>query len=103
VCWYSIIYTPPNHLGEAFAELKRVMIPGGQVLLGFQAGSGEPVRRAEAHGTNLPLTNYLHNPSEVGARLEEAGFWLHANVVRAPALGHETTSQGFVFAHRPAK
>lgn len=28
VCWYSIIYTPPEHLEEAFAELARVLRPG---------------------------------------------------------------------------
>jgi ubiquinone/menaquinone biosynthesis C-methylase UbiE len=34
VCWYSIIYTPPDRLGESFAELARVLMPGGYVLLG---------------------------------------------------------------------
>ena len=100
VCWYSIIYTPTDQLGEAFDELMRVLIPGGYVLLGFQAGSGEPIDRAEAHGTHLPLTSYLHSIEEVAAQLEVAGFTIHAKVERAPALEHEMTSQGFVFARR---
>lgn len=100
VCWYSIIYTPPDRLGEAFNELMRVLIPGGYVLLGFQAGSGEPVRRAEAHGTHLPLTSYLHSLDEVAAQLREARFTIYAKVERAPALEHEMTSQGFVCARR---
>ena len=51
VCWYSIIYTPPDRLAEAFGELSRVLTPGGYVLLAFQA-EGEPVHRADAHGTD---------------------------------------------------
>jgi hypothetical protein len=78
----------------------RVLIPGGYVLLGFQAGSGEPIDRAEAHGTHLPLTSYLHSIEEVAAQLGVAGFTIHAKVERAPALEHEMTSQGFVFARR---
>ena len=29
VCWYSIIYTPPECLGDAFSELERVLTPRG--------------------------------------------------------------------------
>src|SRR5271170_231612 len=53
VCWYSIIYTPPDRLAEAFGELARVLMPGGYILLAFQAES-EPVHRADAQGTHLP-------------------------------------------------
>jgi ubiquinone/menaquinone biosynthesis C-methylase UbiE len=102
VCWYSIIYTPPNRLKGAFAELARVLTPGGSVLLGFHAGSGESVHRADAHGTHLPLTSYLHDPREVVSLLEEANFTTYATVIRAPALQHETTPQGFVFGRRAA-
>lgn len=100
VSWYSIIYTPPDQLGEAFNELARVLVPGGYVLLAFQAGGGEPVNRAQAHGTHLPLTSYLHSLQEVAAQLEQARFTMYATAERAPALDHETTSQGFVFARR---
>jgi ubiquinone/menaquinone biosynthesis C-methylase UbiE len=101
VCWYSIIYTPPHRLKPAFVELARVLLPGGYVLLGFQAGNGEAVHRVDAHGTNLPLTNYLHNPREVVDVLEETDYSVHATVVRTPELEHETTSQGVVFGRRP--
>jgi hypothetical protein len=48
----------------------------------------------------LPLTSYLHSLQEVAAQLEQARFTMYATVERAPALDHETTSQGFVFARR---
>jgi ubiquinone/menaquinone biosynthesis C-methylase UbiE len=100
VCWYSIIYTPPDRLAEAFRELTRVLIPGGYLLLAFQA-DGEPVHRADAHGTHLPLTSYRHSVQEVAGSLEDTGFKVYATVLRAAELEDETTSQGFVIASRP--
>jgi ubiquinone/menaquinone biosynthesis C-methylase UbiE len=99
VCWYSIIYTPPDRLAEAFDELTRVLIPGGYVLLAFQA-EGEPVHRADAHGTHLPLTSYRHSVQEVAGSLEDTGFKIYATVLRAAELEDETTSQGFVIASK---
>jgi ubiquinone/menaquinone biosynthesis C-methylase UbiE len=101
VCWYSVIYTPPDLLREAFDELMRVLRPGGWVLLAFQGGSGEPVRRTHAHVTRIALTHYLHNPQSVTDQLEDARFTVHASVVREPELEHETTPQCFIFARRP--
>ena len=50
VCWYSIIYTPPDRLAEAFRELTRVLIPGGYLLLAFQADGGPyPEQMRTAH------------------------------------------------------
>ncbi len=97
VCWYSIIYTPEDRLAEAFGELARVLMPGGYLLLAFQA-EGEPVQRADAQGTRLPLTSYRHSMQGVAGCLGDAGFKIHTTVLRAPELEHETTSQGFVIA-----
>ena len=100
VCWYSIIYTPPDRLGEVFAELARVVQSGGCLLVAFQAGTGEPVHRARAHGTDLPLTTYLHDVREVTVRLGGAGLAVFATARREPELEHETHPQAFVFARR---
>ncbi len=100
VCWYSIIYTPPTRLTEAFAELTRVLMPGGYVLLAFQA-EGEPVHRADAQGTHLPLTSYRHGVQLVVDCLEDSGFKIDATVLRAPDLEGETARQAFVIGSRP--
>jgi ubiquinone/menaquinone biosynthesis C-methylase UbiE len=97
VCWYSIIYTPPVRLAQAFGELARVLMPGGYVLLAFQA-EGEPVHRTDAQGTQLPLTSYRHSVQEVAGYLKDTGFKIYATVIRAAELEHETASQGFVIA-----
>jgi ubiquinone/menaquinone biosynthesis C-methylase UbiE len=97
VCWYSIIYTPPDRLVEAFCELSRVLIPGGHLLLAFQA-EDEPLHRADAYDTQLPLTSYRHSVQQVAAHLVDVGFKTYATVLRAPELDSETTFQAFVIA-----
>ncbi len=99
VCWYSIIYTPPEELGRAFVEIGRVVSPGGLLLLAFQAGPAKPIHRIDAFGSGHPLTSYRHDPDDVGADLEAAGFTVHATTVRAPARDHEDSPQAFVLAH----
>jgi SAM-dependent methyltransferase len=100
VCWYSIIYTPPEHLDQSFAELARVVLPDGHVLLAFQAGNGDALHREQAHGTNLELTLYRHDVSEVSRRLEDAGLVVAETTLREPQLDHETDPQAFVLARR---
>jgi ubiquinone/menaquinone biosynthesis C-methylase UbiE len=99
VCWYSIIHTPPDRLVEAFHELSRVLIPGGYLLLAFQA-EDEPLHRADAYDTKLPLTSYRHSVQQVAAQLVDVGFKTYATLLRAPELDSETTFQGFVIASR---
>jgi ubiquinone/menaquinone biosynthesis C-methylase UbiE len=101
VSWYSLIYTPPVRLAEAFGELRRVLEPGGYLLLAFQAGSGESVHTEHAYGTDLPLTSYRHSVEQVASCLEATDFRIYTTVVRASQLEHETTSQGFIIASSP--
>lgn len=98
VCWYSIIHTPPSRLATLLEELARVTVVDGLVLLAFQAGSGEGVRREDAHATGLELTTYLHDVDDIRDRLDAAGLEVHAEAVREPARPHETARQAFVIA-----
>ena len=74
ICWYSIIYTPPELLNVAFSELRRTLVPGGYLLLAFQAGRSEGQLRPDAHGTGFPLTSYLHDPDVVERPTLRASF-----------------------------
>jgi ubiquinone/menaquinone biosynthesis C-methylase UbiE len=98
VCWYSIIYTPPGDLDEAFDELRRVLQADGLLLLAFQAGNGQAWHQADAHGTGLPLTSSRHSFDQLAERLEVAGFRVQATAQRQPELAHESTPQGFIVA-----
>jgi SAM-dependent methyltransferase len=43
VCWYSIIHTAPGGLPAYFAEFRRVLAPGGHLLLAFFESEGDRV------------------------------------------------------------
>jgi len=84
--FYSIIHLPTGDLPAAFAELGRVLRPGGQVILAFQIGDeAEQHRRGEWLGqqdVELPL--WWRRPEHVAALLADAGIHVHATLVREP-------------------
>ncbi|MQY23977.1 class I SAM-dependent methyltransferase [Nocardia macrotermitis] len=41
--WYSIIHLPPERVPGVLAEFARVLRPGGQLVMGFQAADDESV------------------------------------------------------------
>jgi SAM-dependent methyltransferase len=43
VSWYSVIHTPPRALPPYFAEFRRVLAPGGHLLVGFFESEGGPL------------------------------------------------------------
>jgi len=99
VAWYSVIHTPPDELALIFAELTRVLTPGGQLLLAFQAGD-ERVRLEHAYGHRIALDTYRLDPDRIAQLLSEAGLVVHSRMVREPA--HlETVRQAFLLARRP--
>lgn len=99
--WYSIITTPPGSLAEVWAELARVLVPGGVALVAFQCGAGEAVERPQAYGTDADLTLYRHDLDEVCSGLGSAGLQIHTPVRRRPCFEHETTDQAVVLAVAP--
>ncbi|MDP2291361.1 MAG: class I SAM-dependent methyltransferase [Actinomycetota bacterium] len=102
VYWYSIIHTPPASLPGVWAELLRVLSPGGQALMGFQAGGNEEVRREHAYGSATTLTWYRHSIDDVTASVGDAGFVVQTRIWRSAQLAHETTPQAFLAFTRPA-
>lgn len=101
VCWYSIIYTPPHRLCEAFAELTRVLDAGGYLLVAFQAGSGETAQQGKTFGTTHSITAYRHSVDDVTHSLNDAGLQTYATALREPELDHESSAQAFVIARSP--
>jgi SAM-dependent methyltransferase len=97
-CWYSIIHTAPDRLDDVFDEIARVLVPGGYLLLAFQAGNGEELYRSDVQGTPVTLTSHRHKPDDVARRLTRAGFAVLSSVVRDPELVHESSAQAFVVA-----
>ncbi|WP_308467637.1 class I SAM-dependent DNA methyltransferase [Rathayibacter soli] len=96
VAWYSIIHTPLELLPKVFAEFHRTLAGGGQLLLAFQAGD-EMVRLTQAYGHEVALDAYRLPPDGITELLVEAGFTVHARVLREPGAG-EKTPQAYLMA-----
>jgi SAM-dependent methyltransferase len=99
VAWYSIIHTPPEQLPEAFAELHRVLAPGGRLLVAFQVRD-EPVHVSEGFGRALALDFHPLSPELVCELLERAGFVVDARLVREPDAT-EKVPQAHLLARSP--
>ncbi|GEL98258.1 class I SAM-dependent DNA methyltransferase [Cellulomonas terrae] len=100
LAWYSIIHTPPEGLPAVVTELRRVLAPGGHLLLGFQAGADEHRSLTHAYGHDVRCDAWLHDPDTVAALLEAAGFVVDARLVREPS-GRERRPQASLLASLP--
>lgn len=99
---YSIIHVPDEHLPATLAEFRRVLVPGGYVLLAFQAGAEEGTEHlhlAERFGHEIALDYYWRDPDAVAEQLGKAGFRLHTRVLREPQEG-EVRPRAFLLARK---
>ncbi|MEY9846246.1 SAM-dependent methyltransferase [Streptacidiphilus sp. BW17] len=103
VAWYSTVHTPPELLPTVFAEIHRVLAPGGRLLLAFKVGDRHR-RLSQGYGHAVDLDVYWLPLDQVAALLTDAGFTLDARLVRAPDESERPTQgeQAFFLATRPA-
>lgn len=103
---YSVIHLDAAARARAYAEMARVLRPGGTLLLsvhthaaGFPPGS---VRRLEEWwGHRVGLDGHFIAADEVVAGLEGAGFELTAKLERGPSTSREFPSQrAYLLARR---
>ncbi|MFI6416559.1 class I SAM-dependent methyltransferase [Streptomyces sp. NPDC050842] len=97
--WYSTVHMPEEELAAGFAEFRRVLAPGGFVLVAFKVGDGK-VRLERAYGHEVALDVYRWSPDRVAELLAAAGLVVAARLVRE-ADPEESTPQAFLLARRP--
>jgi SAM-dependent methyltransferase len=100
---YSIIHIPADHMPGVFAEFRRVLRPGGHLMLAFQAGD-DINHRDEGFGHKLSLDFRRQQPDRIAALLAGAGFEMVVRLIREPrdyAGGVETTPQAYLVARKP--
>ena len=100
VCWYSLMYLPPGERPTAFAELGRVVRPGGYLTTGFKAGDDQRRRGGRSAGLGVVFDVWWQSPEEVQQRLSDAGFEPVFRGWRPPQEDYEASEQGFVVARR---
>jgi SAM-dependent methyltransferase len=99
VAWYSVIHTATPRLPAVFAELRRVLRPGGHLLMAFQAG--DEVRHVdEAYGHPVSADVHCRPPDLVARLLAEAGIETWSTTVRAPGAAFDRGPQAYLLARR---
>lgn len=98
VSWYSSIHTPAEELPALFAEFRRVLAPGGHLLLAFQAGDA-PLRLDRPFDRPVGLDFQRRRPERMAELLQDAGFTLHSRTLREPGEA-ESAPQAFLIARR---
>jgi SAM-dependent methyltransferase len=99
--FYSIIHVPRAKVVEALRELKRVLRPGGVLLLAFHIGR-EIIHRDEWWGKEVSLDFIFFETEEMKGYLRAAGFELDEVIERDPYAGAEYPSRrAYIFARKP--
>ncbi|MFG1790634.1 class I SAM-dependent methyltransferase [Nocardia sp. NPDC049149] len=93
VVWYSMIHLPPERVPNVLNELYRVLAWEGHALLAFQAtdvpaaalASRECARPHTVEAFDHKVTRaYRWSPERLAGLLRDAGFMVHAQLVREP-------------------
>jgi SAM-dependent methyltransferase len=101
VAFYSIIHVPRTEIAVALAEMKRVLRPGGVLLLAFHVGDAT-VHLDEWWGQSVSLDFRFFRPEEMACSLRGAGFEVEEVVEREPYPDVEHQSRrAYIFAWKP--
>ena len=96
--FYSIIHIPERELAQAFAAFKRVLQPGGIVLLAFHLGA-EVKHLDEWWGEPVSVDFIFYEREVIKAQLVAAGFTIEEAIERDPYPEVEFASRrAYVFA-----
>ncbi|MEU2282188.1 class I SAM-dependent methyltransferase [Streptomyces sp. NPDC013178] len=96
---HSVIHVPDEALPVVFGEFRRVLVPGGYLLLAFQTGDDEQQRLTERFGYEVTLDHFWRTPETIVTHLVKAGLELQARVVLEPDEDGER-ARAFVLARR---
>jgi SAM-dependent methyltransferase len=88
LAFFSTHHTPPSHLPVVYAELHRVLAPGGLLLLGGHTGNDEHYSPQQAYGGHpVSYESHLVPADRIAELLAAAGFTVTARLEQVTGNG----------------
>ncbi|MFD7709303.1 class I SAM-dependent methyltransferase [Streptomyces sp. NPDC059785] len=97
VAWYSLIHIPDDDIGTVLGHFRRVLRPGGPLLVGFHVGDETRLWTQGYGGHPMKIHVHRRQHSRMTAWLTGAGFTVEAHRTLTSA---ESTLGGMLLARR---
>ena len=100
VAFYSIIHIPPLEIPRTLREFRRILQPGGRLLLAFHIGD-ETLHLDDWWEQKVNIDFFFFQPEGMASKLHAAGFEIEEIIEREPYPEVEHQSRrAYIFARR---
>ncbi|MET9361630.1 class I SAM-dependent methyltransferase [Streptomyces sp. NPDC006632] len=101
IAWYSLIHVLDDEVDRVLEHFRRVLRPGGTLLLGFHVGDETRLKTCGYGGHPMKVYVHLRRAGHLTERLDAAGFTVQARM----SLSSAESSRGAVLLarRRPAR
>ncbi|MCR6489417.1 class I SAM-dependent methyltransferase [Amycolatopsis sp. OK19-0408] len=99
LAFWSVIHVPDHAVPGVFEQFRRVLRPGGPLLVGFHVGDGTQHTSEGYTGRPVDVDSHHRPPDRIAGWLRDAGFTIEAELVIGP---DEDVPGAVIFASSPA-